>query len=426
MRWNRRSEDPKGSRWQLDVWALRWNQPVAPSFSLADGKMASYMLLSRALHPDVGALRALLGCASSVTASGGIACPSPPASASASSSLSPTSVAPASSAALRSDGSCSTSDHAAWSASLDRGLHKLPMHRSFSVQASQQHLLRSLSSSSSSSASGRSIPAFPLSPAIQPQDDRTLKEVGISPAAIKALGEALRADSRRAAATQRGSQAEVHAATAEDPSGEAVVNVQDLAGSLSELEMLEMLFPGFSLDRMLQADAEALLPHLMHARAGRQPRESRVVRAMRVFHDLAPHHLPPVGLMMPRIGRWILRAPERAAGRLRLLDAACMQYLGQRFPAEGLHPRCFFLDLSDAQLSETVFALAAVLGPERAAQALASDVTLLGLAPRQIEKAVQTLAQRLQVPSGDLSLVQALAATMPAVLHMNTDALITR
>lgn len=69
---------------------------------------------------------------------------------------------------------------------------------------------------------------------------------------------------------------------------------------------------------------------------------------------------------MHRIGRWVMREPAATAAKLSSLDMLCRRLLGCGSPrADALTPASArFLDLSEPQLAEAVFALSALLGSE--------------------------------------------------------------
>ncbi|KAG1655864.1 hypothetical protein FOA52_012514 [Chlamydomonas sp. UWO 241] len=203
--------------------------------------------------------------------------------------------------------------------------------------------------------------------------------------------------------------ARLHAALARPPSiaSSATSSLAAVSTRLRTTLALESQFPGFSLEAALMANAWVVLRHDAAELRG----------AMRVFQDLAPSGLPTVGNLMPAIGRWVARSPASAAAKLATLQAVATTYLGCGLPPAGsLTPAsCCFMDLSEAQISEAVFALAALLGREHGAAALLVDPGLLSLAPSAMERALHAAADRLQTQPDRL---QALAAACPRLLHM--------
>jgi hypothetical protein len=103
-----------------------------------------------------------------------------------------------------------------------------------------------------------------------------------------------------------------------------------VAARLRATLSLESQFPGFSLEASLStegADAWAVLRSDASALSG----------AMRVFQDLAPRGLPPVGTLMPAIGRWVARSPSSAAAKLSTLQVSGSTAL--RHPPAGILSR---------------------------------------------------------------------------------------
>ena len=84
-------------------------------------------------------------------------------------------------------------------------------------------------------------------------------------------------------------------------------------------------FPGYDVEAQLIQDASVLAKTGMH-----------VARSMRVFSDLAPGNLPPVGQLMQRIGSCIVTSARGTAAKLRLLESECQTYIGISFPATSL------------------------------------------------------------------------------------------
>ena len=123
--------------------------------------------------------------------------------------------------------------------------------------------------------------------------------------------------------------------------GDAPSDPLQLSRRLRDHASLQAQFPGYSLEEQLCSDASVF------AYEG-----SRMHRAMRVFLDLAPRHLPPVGQLMARMGGSIARGARGCATKLHLLEQVCQTYIGCSFPVESLSPQnCQLLGLMDRQLT---------------------------------------------------------------------------
>lgn len=203
-------------------------------------------------------------------------------------------------------------------------------------------------------------------------------------------------------------QAALHAAAAAHSNGDGPASPDLLAHVLSKLQSLEAQFPGFHLAAALQANAGALI---------RTPYQT--LRAnMRLFQDLAPSPLPPVGQLMPSLAPFIAASPALVAAKLNALDALCHAYLSTPFPHERLGPDPSFLHLPDHAHAEAVYALYMILGRRYGAAALTQDVSLLGLPPSQIEAVPTVIRKQLGLSLDEVVQVQRVVAAAPAVMHM--------